>query len=475
MQQPSTSELAAARNAFALLLLRYARAPLAFVKEVLGAEPDAWQRDVLVELGRGRTRISIRSGHGVGKSTLLAWCMIWFLLTRYPVKVVVTAPTSPQLFDALWPEMRSWLAKLPEAWLVLLDIQADRVMLKAKPDDAFISARTSRAEQPDSLQGVHSKNVLLVVDEASGVPEQVFVAAQGSMSTPGALTILAGNPVRVSGMFWRSHTLEADRWYTRRVSCLDSPRASKEFAEEIANRYGTDSNHYRIRVLGEFPLSEGDALISAQLVEEAMARIPEIDVMQPQIWGVDVARFGTDQSVLIKRQGNAVLEPPRRWSRFDLMQLTGAIVAEYKAQGENPPAAIVVDSIGLGAGVADRLRELKLPAIDVNVAESASNEGRFMRLRDELWQNVADWLATRTASLPYDDALRNDLCGPRYGFSSDGKLRVESKDQLRSRGISSPDSADALCLCFAPAAYIAAAYSAARLSQPIRRNIRGVL
>jgi len=135
----------------------------------------------------------------------------------------------------------------------------------------------------------------------------------------------------------------------------------------------------------------------------------------------------------------------------------------------------VVDAIGLGAGVADRLRELKLPAIDVNVAESPSNEGRFVRLRDELWQSVADWLATRTVSLPYDDVLRNDLCAPRYGFSSEGKLKVESKDQLRSRGISSPDAADALCLTFSPAAYLAAAYLSGRLSQPIRRNIRGVL
>lgn len=475
MAAPSPLELGAARNAFALLLQRYARNPLAFVTEVLGAEPDQWQRDVLAELGRGRTRISIRSGHGVGKTALLAWCMVWYLLTRFPVKVVCTAPTAPQLTDALWPELRSWLSKLPEAWLVLLDIQSDRVMLRAKPEDAFISARTSRAEQPDSLQGVHAKHVLLIVDEAAGVPEQVYEAAQGSMSTAGAVTILAGNPTKNTGMFWRSHTLEADRWYTRRVSCLDSPRADKAFAEEIANRYGTDSNRYRIRVLGEFPVSEGDTLINAGLVDEAMARLPELDRNQPQIWGVDVARFGSDQSVLIKRQGHCVLEPPRRWSQFDLMQLTGAIVSEYKANSENPPVAIVVDAIGLGAGVADRLRELKLPAIDCNVAESPANEGRFVRLRDELWQNVADWLLTRTVSLPYDEQLRTDLCAPRYGFSSDGKLRVESKDQMRQRGVQSPDSADALCLSHAPAAYIAAAYASTRLSQPIRRNIRGVL
>jgi phage terminase large subunit len=472
---PSVAELSASRNAFAVLLQRYARQPVAFVREVLGAEPDPWQRDVLTALGRGHTRISIRSGHGVGKSTTLAWTMIWFLLTRFPCKTVVTAPSAPQLFDALWSDMRSWLQRLPDAWLMLLDIQSDHVSLKARPDDAFISARTSRAETPDSLQGVHSKHVLLVIDEAAGVPEPVFEAAGGSMSTVGAITIMAGNPTRTVGTFWRSHTLDKDRWFTLKVPALGNPRVGPQYPEEIAARYGTDSNQYRIRVLGEFPLAEGDTLIPAVLVEDAMRREATIDAVAPLIWGLDVARFGTDASCLIKRQGTAIIEPPRRWTGFDGMQLTGAIVAEFKRTSENPPQAIVVDAIGLGGPVADRLRELRLPAIDVNVSESPSSEGRFVRLRDELWQSVRDWFDNRTVSLPWDDQLRDDLCAPRYGFSSDGKLRVESKDQLRSRGIPSPDSADALCLSFAPAAYIAAAYGVSRLSQPLRRNIRGVL
>lgn len=472
---PSVDQLAASRNAFAVLLARYARDPVALVGEVLGAEPDTWQHEVLTALGHGQTRISIRSGHGVGKSTCLAWIMIWFLLTRFPVKIVVTAPSAPQLFDALWSELRAWLGKLPAAWLSLLDIQSDSIALKARPDEAFISARTSRAESPDSLQGVHSRNVMLVVDEAAGVPEQVYEAAGGSMSTPGAITILAGNPTRTTGMFWRTHTLEAQRWFCKRVSSLDSPRVDPAYAQEIAERRGIESNAYRVRVLGEFPLAEGDTLIPAVLVEDAMRRPAEIDDMAPEIWGVDVARFGTDQSCLIKRKGFTVLEPPRRWTGFDTMQLTGAIVAEYQRQESAPPGAIVVDAIGLGAGVADRLRELKLPAIDVNVAESPSAGGQFVRLRDELWQATRDWFDNRTVSLPWDDVLRDDLCAPRYGFSSDGKLKIESKDQLRSRGVPSPDSGDSLCLTFAPGAYLAAAYGAARRSQPLRRNIKGVL
>jgi hypothetical protein len=408
-------------------------------------------------------------------STMLSWVMAWFLLTRFPCKIIVTAPSAPQLFDALWAELRGWMKKLPAAWQVLLDIQSDHISLKARPDEAFISARTSRAESPDSLQGVHSRHVLLVVDEAAGVPEQVFEAAGGSMSTPGAITILAGNPTRTTGFFWRTHNLEAARWFTLRVSCLTSPRVDPAYSKEVAERYGIESNQYRVRVLGEFPLAEGDTLIPAVLVEDAMRRMPEIDDAAPEIWGVDVARFGSDSSCLVKRKGFVMLEPTRRWQQLDTMQLTGAIVSEFNyASKSTPPAAVVVDAIGIGAGVADRLRELGLPAIDVNVAESPSSD-RFVRLRDELWHGIRDWLDSRKASMPWDDQLRAELCAPRYGFASDGKLKVESKDQLRSRGVPSPDSADGLALTLSPAAYLAAAYGAARMGKPLRRNIQGIV
>lgn len=469
-------ELKGLANPYAYLIDVFGRRPLAFVQEVFEATPDPWQHQALTALETGHLRLSIRSGHGVGKTTFLAWVIVWFVLCRYPQKTAVTAPSAPQLFDALWVELRSWIGKLPQAWQDLLVITSDRITLKSKPDDSFVSARTSRAESPESLQGIHSANVLLIGDEASGIPEAVFEAAQGSMSTPGAITILTGNPTRSTGMFHRTHTLEADRWWTRRVSSIDSPRVDPGFVEEVANRYGRDSNAFRVRVLGEFPLSQGDTLIGAGLVESAMERSVALDLGKQEIWGVDCARFGVDASTLIKRRDKVVTEDPRWWAGIDTMQLTGHIVNEWnRASPAGRPSMIVVDAIGIGAGVEDRLRELNLPVVGLNVAETPSIEGRFRRLRDEIWQACADWLGTRLVALPRHDRLRDDLCGPRYKFLSDGRLVVESKPEMKSRGLPSPDFADALCNTFAPSAVTAMALGAVRWNQPIRRNMRGIV
>ena len=470
----SAEQLGSVKNPFAYAIQRFQRRPLEFVREVLGAEPDPWQRRTLSALQKGHRRISIRSGHGVGKTTLLSWVLLWHILTRFPQKSVCTAPSSPQLFDALWSELRGWIGKLPHAWQALLDPTSDRVTLRARPDESFISARTSRAESPEALQGVHSTWVLLIVDEASGVPEAVFEAATGSMSTPGAITVLTGNPTRSTGFFFRTHHSEADRWYTERVSSLDSPRVDREFVEEVAARYGRESNAFRVRVLGEFPSSQGDTLIGAELVEQAMERVLEFDPTAAEIWGVDAARFGTDSSVLVKRRDKMVPELPREWRGLDTMQLTGQVANEYNRTPANVrPKIIVVDSIGIGAGVEDRLRELEIPVIGVNVAETPSIEARFRRQRDELWQAAADWLTTRQVALPWDERLRDDLCAPRYDFTSDGRLIVESKAQMRSRGLLSPDRADALCLTFAPSAAMALAFQNMRWGKPIRRAIKG--
>lgn len=407
-------------------------------------------------------------------SAFLAWVALWFGLTRFPFKVVITAPSAPQLYDALWAELVSWYHKLPAAWQMLLSATSDRIELRSRPEDGFITARTSRADQPEALQGVHSKHVLLLADEASGVPEPVFEAAGSSMSTPGAITILTGNPTRATGFFWRTHTLERDRWFPMRVSCQESKRVDPAFIAEIAHRHGIESNAYRVRVLGEFPLSDGDTMIGARLVESAMERVVEWNPYDPEIWGVDVARFGTDRSVLIKRRVNVVRDPPRRWSGLDTMQLTGQIHHEWNATApDQRPRMIVVDSIGIGAGVEDRLRELGVPTVGVNVAESPSEEARYMRLRDELWQRCADWVATLRVALPLDEQLRDDLVGPRYRYTSEDKLKVESKNEMRSRGVPSPDSADALCLTFAQGAISALAMQQSRWGQPLRRLIRG--
>ena len=193
------------RNVFEEWVERYQNNPVMFVDEVLGVTPDKWQIKFLMAIAKGNRRVSVRSGHGVGKSTASAWAMLWYFMTRSPVKVVVTAPTSSQLFDAMFAELKRWVLQMPQPLQDLVTVKQDRIVFNAAPDEMFISARTSRAEQPEALQGIHSDNVMLVADEASGVPEQVFEAAAGSMSGHNAVTLLLGNPTRSSGFFYDTH------------------------------------------------------------------------------------------------------------------------------------------------------------------------------------------------------------------------------------------------------------------------------
>ena len=436
-------------NPYADFVERYSYDRLGFVENVLGIEPEPWQKDALQALDSGELRLSIRSGHGVGKTAFLSWAIVHFVLFRYPSKCVVTAPTFSQLFDALAAECKRWVHKLPVAVQDLLDVRGDRITLKGAPAEAFVAFRTSREEQPEALQGVHADHVMLIVDEASGVPEAIYQAAGGSMSTKGAITILAGNPLRASGYFFSTHRMWSDRWWTRRVSCTESSRVDPSFPREIEASYGRDSNAYRIRVLGEFPNDDEDAFMPLYLVEAAIARdIEEPDYRVTCSWGLDVARFGNDDSALARRRGSYVY-PVEHWHGLDAMQLVGKVKHLYD---DTPrlmrPTDIFVDAIGIGAGVADRLRELELPAVAVNVAESPSMEGPYHRLRDELWGRCRNWLSSRTTRLPDDRKLVTEMTVPRMQYTSTGKIRLESKDELRRRLSWSPDRADALVLTF---------------------------
>jgi hypothetical protein len=461
-------------NPFVEFVKLYKNNPVLFVREVLNTEPDVWQIEFLNHIAKGNRRISVRSGHGVGKSTASAWAMLWYLFLRFPVKIVVTAPTSSQLYDALFAEVKRWVKVLPPMLQEQLEVKQDRIEMKDANNEAFISARTSRAEQPEALQGVHSDNVMLVADEASGIPEQVFEAAAGSMSGHAAVTLLLGNPVRSSGFFFDTHNRLANDWVTMKVSCADSPRVSEAYIEEMKARYGEESNAYRIRVLGEFPRSDDDTVIPMELLELATNRDVEASKHAPLVWGLDVARFGSDRSALCKRQGNAVVEPIKTWKNLDLMQLTGAVVAEYEILVPSQrPQEILVDSIGLGAGVVDRLKELGLPARGINVAESPAMGGTYRNLKAELWHKAKAWLEQRDCRMPKDEALIAELATVRYSFTSNGKIQIEGKDELKKRGMSSPDRADAFCLTFASDAVIGMYGSAAstKWNQPLRRNL----
>lgn len=433
------------REAYAGFVKAYRDQPVKFVKEVLKAEPLPWQAEFMENVARGERRISVRAGHGVGKSTACAWLLIWHMLTRLPQKAVCTAPTAGQLFDALFSEVKHWCNKLPEPLRETIEVFTDRIVQRGAPESSFISARTSSAERPEALAGIHSENVLIIVDEASAVPEPVFEAAAGSMSGHAATTILIGNPTRNTGLFFKTHHQLSSDWRTMHVSCLYNRLVSRDFVNQIASTYGEGSNAYRVRVLGEFALKDDDSLIPAELVDAAMDRDIGINPVEPVLYGIDVARFGDDRTVICKRQGNIVLGY-KHWSGEDLMGTVGRIVHEA---GMDSPEEIMVDSIGLGGGVADRLRELGFNVRDVNVSESVAFNQQAARLRDELWLSTKEWLESRAVKLPKDEELRAELIGPTYSFTSNGKIKVEGKSEMKRRGLRSPDLADALCLTFA--------------------------
>lgn len=461
-------------NPLTEFVMRYRDEPVLFVKEVLGATPYDYQEEFLNAIASGERKMSVRSGHGTGKSTSASWAMLWFLLLRFPNKVVVTAPTSSQLFDALFAELKRWINELPPHLQQLLTTKSDRVELTSAASEAFISARTSRAETPEALAGVHSENVLLVVDEASGVPEKVFEAAAGSMSGHSATTLLLSNPTRSSGTFFESQTRMSKSWWTRRWSCVDSPLVSAEFVDEMRERYGEDSNAFRIRVLGEFPMADDDTIIPFHVAESAIHRDIEVTPDIRPIWGLDVARFGTDKTALCKRYGNVVTDITA-WQGLDLMQTVGRVMAEYESLSPSlRPNEILVDSIGVGGGVVDRLRELGAPVRGINVGEAPAMGKTYTNLRSELWFKTKGWLEDRSCKLPKNDQLLAELTGIRYSFTSAGKMKAESKDEMRRRGLKSPDLADALCLTMASDA--ATALSGANISwkRSIKRNLKGI-
>jgi phage terminase large subunit len=335
------------------------------------------------------------------------------MFTRHPQRTVITAPTASQLFDALFAEIRIWVNELPPVLRAAVEVFSDRIELKAAPDANYMSARTSSADKPEAMAGVHSANVLLIADEASGIPESVFEAAVGSMSGENATTVLLGNPTRNSGMFFKTHHQLKENWETYTVSCLDCKRVDRDFIKQIADTYGENSNQYRVRVLGEFALREDDALIPAELVDAAMVREITTDPREPLVYGLDVARFGDDRCALAKRRGSVLIEI-KKWTHADLMETTGRVAHEAAL---DHPAEILVDSIGLGSGVADRLRELGFNVRDVNVSESSAMNPQAARLRDELWLSLKEWLAARACKIPKDDDLKGGIVRADLFFS----------------------------------------------------------
>lgn len=405
-------------------------------------------------------RHSVRSGHGIGKSTVIAILALWFTLTHYDSKTVITANSQDQLKVNNWAELRKQYSLIPEPLRKQLQIDEERAYVKATPEMAFIVRRTASKSNPEALAGIHANHVLYLVDESSGIADIIFETAQGSLSTPGAIACLFSNPTRGSGFFYDTHHKLRSRWRTMQVSSEEVPRA-RGHIEDIILAYGKGSNKYRVRVMGEFPTADDDTVIPLAWVESSIDRDVVVLPYLP-VWGVDVARFGDDASALAKRQANRLLEPVKIWHNKDTMQLTGIIYKEfYDTHEDRRPKEILIDVIGIGSGVVDRCRELGLPVRGINVAEANASDEHCMRLRDELWWKGREWFESKDCSIPNDPLLMSELVVPTYDHHSSGRIVVESKKDLKKRGIQSPNAADALLLTFAGSAYRVA---------PIRRG-----
>lgn len=390
-------------------------------------------------------------------TTTLAWIILWFALTRNPYKIPCTAPSSATLQSGLWPEIGKWYRRLHPVLRRMLRMTTDRLELNASDTDgvrnSFAEARTARVDNPEALQGFHEDNLLLVIDEASGVPDIIFEVGAGSLSTRGAKQILTGNPTRTSGYFYDAfHPRAGEKpFYKIHVPCWRSSQVDPEWIEEMKAKYGEDSPVYAVRVKGDFPTVDDFSLVPKHLVELAIRRSKDIDFSPgPVFWGLDVARQGSDHSALAKRTPRHVLEPVQSWSSSDLMATVGRVMREFDAAPRHlQPKEILVDVIGLGAGVYDRLREQGLPVVAVNVSERSSEPDRYTSLRDELWFRLVEWLQNTDVTMVDDPALVADLISVQQIIRSSGKVGVESKDAMRKRIQRSPDMADALVLTFA--------------------------
>jgi hypothetical protein len=432
--------------------------PSLFVEKVLGVPREIQivngkpfgqteqQKQLLMAVAKPGAKVSAKAGHGVGKSTVDAWLVLWFLCCYKDVKVPCTAPSGHQLEDVLWAEIAKWHDKMHPWFKQSIKVKSDRVEVVGIEKNQFAVARTARRENPDALQGFHADNLLFLIDEAAGVDEKVFEVARGALSTPSARVVMTANPTRTTGYFYQSHHLNRDHWTRLTFSCLDSPLVDPSYAQEIAAEYGEDSDMYRVRVLGEFPNASIMQLIPNDLVERAMKANPREDmyINAPVVLGVDVSYFGDDRCSIFKRQGLAswlLLES----KNMDTTQLATAVA---RFEDEHNADVVNIDLTGWGAGVVDAGRSWNRNWNGIMVG-GASGDPACYNKRAECWWKGLQWLKDG-GSLPQNTDLRDDLVGPQYFYSrSTNKIQLERKEDMKKRGLASPDLGDGWALTFA--------------------------
>ena len=429
--------------------------------------PRKWQREVLVELrdhihaNNGKIdfetlRLAVSSGRGIGKSALVSWLTIWMLTTRIGSTTIVSANSDAQLRSVTWAEITKWLSMaihshwfevsatrvLPAKWIAEL-VERD---LKMGTRYWSVEGRLWSAENPDSYAGVHNfAGVMLVFDEASGIDDSIWSVAAGffTENTPNRFWLCFSNPRRNSGYFYECFNSKRDFWRNKIVDARSVEGTDKAVYQQIIDEYGPDSSAAHVEVYGQFPNASDDQFIGNSLVDEAMERPAIADQSAPIVVGVDPARFGADATVIAIRQGRDILAI-KRYRGDDTMEVVGRVIdviEEYK------PALVVIDEGGLGAGVVDRLKEQRYKVRGVNFGNKSTKPMMYGNKRAEMWGAMKDWL--KDASIPKDRYLKSDLIGPMMKPDSKGTIFLESKKDMKSRGLASPDAADAIAITFA--------------------------
>lgn len=424
--------------------------------------PRAWQRDVLEDMGRhlrnGATthqvlQLATASGHGIGKSALVSMVICWALSTCADAKVVVTANTEAQLRTKTWPEVSKWMRMaINEHWF---EVTATAIFSKDK-----VHEKTWRADaipwsehNTEAFAGLHNqgRRILLVFDEASAIADKVWEVAEGALTDEGTEIIWAafGNPTRNTGRFRECFGRLRHRWGTRQIDSRTVEGTNKAQLSKWVEDYGEDSDFVRVRVRGQFPRAGSMQFIPSDVVTEATTREATSNLPDPLIFAIDVARFGDDQSVFRWRRGrDARTIKPRKFRGIDTMTLAALAAAEIN---DRHPDAVFIDETGVGGGVVDRLRQLGHTVIGVNNGavsdwpvdgELVANKGA------EMWARMRLWLKTGGA-IESDPELCSELESREYGFNQHNEIRLEKKEDMKKRGLSSPDNADALSLTFA--------------------------
>lgn len=433
--------------------------------------PEPWQVTILEMLGTGlidtseAVRLAVTSGHGVGKSALVAWIILWAMSTLPDTKGVVTANTEKQLKTKTWVELAKWhrmclcrdLFKITATAL----FSADR-----EYEDTWRFDMVPWSERnTEAFAGLHNqgKRILLIMDEASAIPAIIHEVSEGALTDLDTQIIwcMFGNPTQPDGRFREAFPggRFAKRWRTLTVDSRTVSFTNKTLHKQWEDDYGEDSDFFRVRVKGEFPRVSADSFISYEVALEATRRELPLDEIAGWVLGVDVGRFGSDPSVIYPRRGrDGRSEPVRVFFGYDTMRLASEVV--YEANRLNAHI-VFIDGTGVGGGVVDRCRQLGLNVIDVQFGAKADGTNledrgvKYKNKRSEIWGGMRDWL--RTGCINYnipsgrelDETFPTELSNVQYGLNESGEIQLERKKDLKQRGLNSPNIADALACTFA--------------------------